>query len=205
MQLNIVQGELGMSKNENIKDHIIEITTKLIEKYNGDTKSITARMIAEKAEIGLGLINYHFGSKENLITECVQRIIGKVVANFHMEQKPCPDKERLSIVATYVFDFLFEHSAISRISILGDFEKYTYNCNSVYAQKGFMKSIQNDISESDKNILVFALTAAMQAAFLGSETVKQLFGYDFQKSEDRALYIKKLVNILFEGAVKIDE
>lgn len=68
-----------------------------------------------------------------------------------------------------------------------------------------MKSIQNDISENNKNILAFALTAAMQAAFLGAETVTQLFGYDFQKSEDRALYIKNLVDILFEGAVKVDE
>lgn len=194
-----------MSKNGNVKDRIIEVTTELIEKYNGDSKSITARMIAEKAEIGLGLINYHFGSKDNLITVCVQRIIGKVVSDFHMEPKPCSNKERLTVVATYVFDFLFEHSAISRISILGDFEKYTPDCNSVYTQKGFMKSIQNGVSENDKNILAFALTAAMQAAFLGSDAIKQLFGYDFNKSEDRALYIKKLVDILFEGAVKTDE
>lgn len=68
-----------------------------------------------------------------------------------------------------------------------------------------MKSIQNGISENDKNILVFILTAAMQAAFLGGETVKQLFGYDLEKSEDRALYIKRLVDILFEGAVNIGE
>lgn len=88
---------------------------------------------------------------------------------------------------------------------MDDIEKYAPNCNSVYTQKGFMRSIQNGISENDKNILVFALTAAMQAAFLGSETVKQLFGYDFQKSEDRNLFIKKLVDILFEGAVKTDE
>ena len=45
----------------------------------------------------------------------------------------------------------------------------------------------------------------MRAAFLGSETVKQLLGYDFTKTEDRAAYIGKLVAILFERAVQIDE
>lgn len=194
-----------MSKNENVKEHIIEVTTELIEKYNGETKKITARMIAENAEVGLGLINYHFGSKDNLMTECVQRIIGKVVTNFHIEQKPCSDKERLTVVAAYVFDFLFEHSAISRISILGDFQNYSQDSNSVYTQYGFVKSLNSDISEKDKPMLMFILTAAMQVAFLGSATVNQILGYDFTKKKDRAKYIEKLVDILFEGAVKANE
>ena len=54
-------------------------------------------------------------------------------------------------------------------------------------------------------MFVFILTAAMQTAFLGSETVKQLLGYDFTKTDDRAAYISKLVNILFEGMVQINE
>lgn len=194
-----------MSKNENVKEHIIEVTTELIEKYNGETKKITARMIAEKAEVGLGLINYHFGSKDNLITECVQRIIGEVVSGFHMEQEFLSDKERLIAWATYVFDFLFEHSAISRISILGDFQNYSQNSNSIYTQYGFAKSLNSDISEKDKTMLMFILTAAMQVAFLGSATVNQILGYDFTKKKDRAKYIEKLVDILFEGAVKANE
>lgn len=194
-----------MSKHKNVKDRIIFVTIELIEQYGGNTKSITARMIAEKAEVGLGLINYHFGSKDNLITECVQHIIGGVVAGFHMEQVFSSDKERLIAWATYVFDFLFEHSAISRISILGDFRNYSQDSNSVYTQYGFTKSLNSDISEKDKPMLVFILTAAMQVAFLGNETVNQLLGYDFTKPKDRAEYIEKLVDILFEGAEKANE
>lgn len=162
-------------------------------------------MIAEKAGVGLGLINYHFGSKENLITECVQRIIGKVVSGFRIEQEFQTDKERLTAWATYVFDFLFEHSAISRISILGDFQNYTENCNSVLTQRGFSFSLKNDILNKDKPMLVFILTAAMQAAFLGNDTVNQLLGYDFTKPTDRAAYIRNLVDILFERTVQTNE
>lgn len=97
-----------MEKNINVKNRIIEATTELIEQYNGSIKDITARMIAAKAGVGLGLINYHFGSKEKLITECVQRIIGKVVTEFHMTKQYETDKERLTTCATYVFNFLFE-------------------------------------------------------------------------------------------------
>ena len=162
-------------------------------------------MIAAKANVGLGLINYHFGSKEKLITECVQCIIGKVVTKFQMTKQYKTDKERLTACATYVFDFLFEYSAISRVSILGDFQNYNENSNSVLTQRGFLLSLKNSISSEDKSMFVFILTAAMQTAFLGSETVKQLLGYDFTKTDDRAAYISKLVNILFEGMVQINE
>lgn len=146
-------------------------------------------MIAAKADVGLGLINYHFGSKENLITECVQRIIGKVVTEFQMTGQYETDRERLTACATSVFHFLFLHPAISRISILGDLQNYTENCNSVLTQKGFSLSLKNDhITYQDKSMLIFILTAAMQTAFLGSETVKQLLGFDFAKPVDRLPY-----------------
>ncbi|MCI8373107.1 MAG: TetR/AcrR family transcriptional regulator [Lachnospiraceae bacterium] len=194
-----------MDKNANVKNHIIEVTTELIEQYNGNIREITARMITAKADVGLGLINYHFGSKEKLITECVQRIIGNVISDFQMTKQYETDQERLTACAAYVFHFLFEHSAISRVSILGDLQNYTKNCNSVLTQRGFSLSLKQDLADEDKSMLVFILTAAMQTAFLGSKTVKQLLGYDFTKSEDRAAYIGKLVHILFAGAVQIDE
>lgn len=139
----------------NVKEHIIEVTIELIEKYDGDKKSITSRMIAEKAEVGLRLINYYFRSKDNLITECVQRIIGNVISGVNMKNDWNNDKDRLTAWATYVFNFFFEHSAISRISIPGDFQNYTANCNSVLSQHGFALAITNDISEENKPILTF--------------------------------------------------
>lgn len=202
MQLNTVQEGPDMDNTVNVKNRIIEVTTELIEQHNGSVKDITSRMIAAKADVGLGLINYHFGSKENLITECVQRIIKKVVTGFQMTKQYETDKERLTACAVYVFDFLFEHSAISRVSILGDLQNYTENCNSVLTQQGFSLSLKNSISNEDKSMLVFILTAAMQAAFLGNGTIRQLLGYDFAKAGDRAAYIGKLVDILFEGTVQ---
>lgn len=193
-----------MDKNAGVKNRIMEAATELIEQHNGNIKDITARMIAAEADVGLGLINYHFGSKDKLITECVQRIIGKVVTEFQMTKQYDTDKERLTACAAYVFDFLFEHSAISRVSILGDFQNYTENCNSVLTQRGFSLSLKNGTNE-DKALFGFILTAAMQAAFLGSETVRQLLGYDFMKTEDRAAYIGRMVDILFNGMVRIDE
>ncbi len=81
----------------------------------------------------------------------------------------------LTDCATYVFHFLSEHSAISRVSILGDLQNYTENGNAILTQQGLSLPLKNDISNEDKSMFVFILTAAMQVAFWGSETVKQFF------------------------------
>lgn len=107
--------------------------------------------------------------------------------------------------AIYVLDFLFAHSAISRISILTDMQNYTTDCNSVLTQRGFSLSLKNDMSSEDKSMFIFILTSAMQVAFLGNETVKQLLGYDFTKNDDRAAYISKLVDVIFDGRIHSDE
>lgn len=179
-----------MNRNIDVRNHIIEVTTELIEQYNGDIMSITLRMIAKKAGVGLGLMNCHFQSKNNLIAQCVQRIIGHVVADFHIDKHFSSDKERLIAWATYVFDFLFENSSISRISILRDFNDYALNCNSVYTQYGFMRSLENDIMDQDKPLLVFILCSAMQAALLGSETASQLLVLTLQNQHIGQLTLK---------------
>jgi hypothetical protein len=136
---NTVQGGLAMDKNAKIKNHMIEVTTELIEKHHDSIKDITARMIAAKADV-----------------RCI-------------------------------------------------LQNYTENCDSVLTQQSFSLSLENDISNMEKFMIVFFLTSAMQAAFLGVETVKPLLGYDFTKTEDSAAYIRKLVDILFEGTVRTDE
>lgn len=192
-----------MKDTTNVKDRIIEVTTAMIEQHAGDTKAITARVIAEKADVGLGLINYHFGSKENLITTCVQRIISNVVtAGVKVNEEYDTDKDHLIAKATHVFNFLFENAAVSRISILGDLQNYSANSNSAYTQRGFMTSLTRDVAEQDKALLSFILTATMQIAFLGSGSIKEILGYDLEIPKERAAYIEKVVTILFEGGKK---
>ena len=185
-----------MSDNEKIKNHIIEITTELLKEYNGDTKKITSRLIAEKADIGLGSINYFFGSKENLITECIQRIINKMLVGFTPDMTDftktdgLTDKTRLISWAVQTFDFLFDNQAIAAISA---------NCNSVYTQRGFSFAIRNNPNEGCKKLLAFILVSAMQTAFLAKDIAKKLLGYNLYSKKERDLFITNTVTMLFHG------
>lgn len=186
-----------MKSSAAIKNRIIEVTTQMIEEYEGDTKKITARMIADKADIALGLINYHFGNKEKLITICVQRVIGKAIIGASMQKPHDTERERMTAWAIYVFDFLFENPAMARLSILGEFQSYDTSKNPAYQQRGFLFALTKNVADREKPLAAFILTSAMQAAFLREDTVKELLGYDLREKEERHAYVEKLVAMIF--------
>lgn len=46
------------------KERIIAATMEIINENEGKTAQITTRLIAEKVDVGIGLINYHFRQKK---------------------------------------------------------------------------------------------------------------------------------------------
>ncbi len=194
-----------MKDKEKVKETIINATTELIEQSGGEVKSITARAIADKSGVALGLINYHFESKENLIAICVQRIINKVLMSFAPDKKDytetdgLTDKQRLTSFAQQTFDFLFDNYAIIKISILSDFKDYKPICNSVYTQMGFRLALRGNISENKKQLIAFSLTSTMQAAFLSGENSKQVTGYNLFEKSERDMFVSDTVSMLMEG------
>lgn len=194
-----------MGDNEKSKNHIIEVTTELLKEYNGDTKRITSRLIAERAGIGLGSINYFFGSKEKLITECIQRTINKMLVGFTPEitdftkADGLSDKVRLISWASQTFDFLFENQAIAGRSILSDMQNYSADSNSVYTQRGFAFAIRSKQKEETKRLLVFLLVSAMQVAFLAKDITKEILGYDLYSKPERDLFISDTVTMLLHS------
>ena len=194
-----------MGNHEKSRLTIIEVTTELLKEYNGDTKRITSRLIAKRAGIGLGSINYFFGSKENLITECIQRIIHNILTGFTPEitdpakEDGLSDQDRLLSWASQTFDFLFENQAIAKISILNDMQGYSTGSNSVYTQKGFALAIKGSQSEAAKKLLVFILVSSLQTAFLAKDAAKELLGYDLYHKTERDLFIRDTVTLLFRG------
>jgi len=188
---------------EEIKQNIISATIELIENSNGNVDEITTRNIADKANVGIGLINYHFQTKDKLIEICVQQLISYVVSSFQPQKKEySSNKERLISWAIQVSDFLLENPAVSRISILGDLSHYSPNNNSGNTKKGFMMAIGDDMKDEEKNLLAFTLTSTVQVAFLSRSVSKEILGYDICSKDERDKFISALVDMLYSGNSK---
>ena len=195
-----------MKNNKDVKDRIIKATTELIEEGGGKTDGITAREIAKRADVALGLINYHFKSKDNLISVCTQRIINGIIMCFLPEDDGIvvpTEEEQIAQRAKKVLDFMFKYPAICSISVLEDLNNYKLRSNSVAVQKGFSLAIgKKSMDEDTKRLLVFMLTSSIQVAFLSSNVSKDVLGYDLTVKEQRDACIEKMSAILFEGVAK---
>lgn len=191
-----------MNKTEEVKERIIEAAASLIQQSKGDVTGISTRAIADKANVGIGLINYHFQTKDNLIELCVERIISKVISAF----KPAPVPAEITAaallkhVAKLVTDFLIENPAVSRISILSDYNNPKIMDNTIKSAIGFSGTLKKlSLSEKEQFLLAFALTSVIQALFLRKEMSKDLFGYDFLIKEQRDEALDLLVDNMLGG------
>ena len=188
----------------NCRDKIIDVTIGLINQHNCDVEKVTIREITGAIGVSVGLINYHFGNKNNLITLCTQKIISQVITAFKPDMTVGKDlnayeagKARLKLAACQVFYFLFTNPSVSKLSIMSDYENYTNDCNSWSAIKGFSNIIGDAVQSQDKKQkIAFYLVNSMQAAFLKSRTERCFLGYDFFVGEERKRYIEDLVDVL---------
>lgn len=193
-----------MKNIKEVKESIINATTELIEQSGGNVKNITTRSIAEKSGVALGLINYHFESKERLIALCVQRIINKVLMQFapnktdYTQADGLTDKERLISFAQQTYDFLYANYAIVKISILSDFENYQPQSNSAFTQMGFCFALRDNVPESKKQLIAFSLTSIMQTAFLAGENSVAITGYNLMEKAQRDRFISDIISMLME-------
>lgn len=179
-------------KEDSTRQKILSAAKALIRDSAGDIQRVTTRRIAEKAGVAVGVVNYHFQTKENLLEQCVQQIIHTVIADYAPSYVADTPQAQLALNAQSVFDFLFDNSAVSRISILGDFQHPKSYDNTVKTMTGFGKSAAET---EHKDLRIFMLVAAMQSAFLRQDTCP--CGVDLHNAAQRDAFIRQLVQILF--------
>ncbi len=187
-----------MEKSELTKERILSQTIALIEESGGDTNRITIRKIAERAQVGVGLINHYFESKEKLIESCVQRIIIGVISSFKPDiGESLPRIDRIKLIAKLVMDFLMSSQQISRISILGDMSNPKELDNTTRTIYGFAggglkeKPSDEDIHEA------FILTSILQQSFLRRDLLKKSMNVDFYEKKERDIYIDRIVDTIY--------
>lgn len=166
----------------------------LIQASNGLTENITLRKIAEKSNVGLGLINHYFGTKENLIEACVQRIISGVIGTFRPDLEDSEDcVETTKRVAKQVMDFLMDHPEISKISILGDLKQPQERDNTMSTVYGFGRRLSGGSMQRTHMIHSFMITAVMQVAFLRRDLLLSTLGLDLYDKAQRDAFIDDLI------------
>jgi AcrR family transcriptional regulator len=193
----------GMQNHSNIKEKIISATISLIKRSDGLVENITVREIAQKANVAVGLINYHFGSKKNLIEICVQRIISQVMQTFSgtdnsEDKEDLADKNKIDMASftTSVFTFLVNNPEISKISMLGDLSQPSLKSNSSVSYKAIFKALPDTEQENIRKIKAFMLLSTIQSAFLNRLITNKLLGFNLNSKDDYDRFFRLVTEIL---------
>jgi len=194
-----------VKKTELVQEKIINATLDLMKESGGDIELIQMRAIAKRAEVGIGLINYHFKTKEHLIELCVERYISNVISDFKPTTNKSSPLERLQMAIKMVFDFFMHHPEVARISILADMKNPHRGDNTMRSVEGMLHELMNSHNtdelafESGRKMLAFTLVTVLQALFIRHEMNRDLFGCDFADKKERGIFLDEMVKRLYRG------
>ena len=186
------------------KEAIIQATLELIQENGEHLEAITVREICERAGVGLGLVNYHFGNKDKLIELCVERMINGIVEKFQYIREKTEGLtpfEKLEYLGNMTLDFLFEHYAVSKISVLADMQTPKDNDNTSRTFAAYLPLVsacRPDLDELNVKRKTFCLITVMQQMFLRYDTVSKLMDIDLTKKENREAWQRQILHDILE-------
>ena len=192
-----------MTQNDlDTKARIIAATLNLITK-NKDLNQITMRSIAEQAEVGIGLINYHFQTKDNLVNQCVQHVIGDLFGSFAANSESfahLQPVDKLKSIIKLIAAFMMANSELARISTLTDLTTGKENDSSDLMMKAYFPLLQevygDTKNDKELKVILHTLISTVQVTFLRWEVNKKMTGFDFSDVAQRNEFLDTLVDLL---------
>jgi AcrR family transcriptional regulator len=129
----------------NAKDRILNSTLYIIGKEG--FQNVTIRKIASAADVNIASINYHFGSKDNVINEALKCVTSKFVTSFKiLDNKDLTPIERIRNFLRSYSDVSVEYPDVFRNFV-------SKNIHNEELQPEYMQFIQQEGIKSIINIL----------------------------------------------------
>ena len=194
-----------------VKEALLAAATELISKPGVQPEQVTVREIAAAAGVGAALINYHFGSKEALISACVQRLLGEIIADCGnvLAKEEGTARERLRQLTLSTCAFLAKRPNLGRISILDDLERGGYaddNTNALMA--AYLPAVRDACPGEGEEAVKWKthlLVHGTQAAFLRKESIQARMGLSFDDTNQREQMVDQIMDLLFPAGKTEEE
>lgn len=180
----------------------MDVTTGLIREY-GDVSRITVRDICSRANVGVGTVNYHFQSKENLINQCVQSIIGNIIGGFDelAESLDLDPYDKLRFLFKTNIEFLVQNVGISKVSIMSDLVLGSENDNSIQTRNAYLRLLrkiyQNQKPDEELKCILHIAISTLQVIFLRAQIIKRVDGLDLTTEEGRDRFMDIFMDRVF--------
>lgn len=196
--------------SEDIKRKLIENTKKLLQ----EKSSITIKDIAEASYVNIAAVNYHFGSKENLMKIVLNEIIDSLKTYITDElihiKTDKTFEEKLEMMINFIYNFAIENvGLLNYLFLSNELQKKSANLlvDQFFSDNQFTRMVYQSLAESIKTlnerelqakyILLFSsfciplFIQISQTKLQGSMKIEV-----FRDPEFRQTYIKSIMKIV---------
>lgn len=189
-----------MNKEEKLnitKEKLIKATAALMEKAD-DPLQVTSREIAAAADVKPSMINYCFGSREELLYAVFNDLYQSFLAQYEVDKllkKDLPPKELLKQLHFIVAKCLIENPKFTKaitphVLFKRDLGKESFSFPYV------MKHFGGRRTEAECRLIAYELSTMMQLIIYRKDDIKNDFGIDLNKNKELRRYIDLRVDIL---------
>lgn len=183
---------------EDIKDKIIVTVSEMLTE-GMSAEEITVREITSRMGISVSTINYHFGSKDDLMRIVIKKHIDDVIAKapeFLGKMDGLPTREKLCRMVKLTADYLVGFPSVSRISILSDLEDGHGKDNTFGTIRAYDPMIRELAGSEAADLYGMILCFTLQGLFMRMDVLKDEGIVVFSDKAQRDQIIDQIFNIL---------
>jgi AcrR family transcriptional regulator len=183
-----------MEQDQEAREKIIEVVHQLLASGESPEK-ITVRQIAELAGVGVGLINYHFGTKNDLLSLAVARTMAGAAldyasSDFLSRESP---KDKVKTMLKNLYRMGAEHERLVQFQLTQSIAKGDMSAAL------FLVPVLKEAFPAAKEELAVRIIAAqvllpLQVASLDPAAFLSFSGVDLRSEKERECFIEQLVD-----------
>jgi len=181
-----------------IKEKIITTVSEMLTE-GMSAEEITVREITARLGTSVSTINYHFGSKDNLMRIVIKKHIDGVIARVPEllgQMEDLPVKEKLCRMVKLTADYLVKFPSISRISILSDLEDGHGKDNTFGTIHAYEPMVRELVGSEAANVYGMIMSFTIQGMFMRMDILKDEGIVDFADKDQRDRIIDQMIGIL---------
>lgn len=182
-------------QSDDTRNQLIQATKELLLSVQNPEK-ITARQIASKASVNLAMINYCFGSKDELVKKSIDEIIAFEFEQFSFDgQGEHTPKEKLKMLLYHVSEVTIRYISITRLSV-----PYILLNAPIEIPYGILPYIkehfQNRKDEQFCKMIAYEIVAFMQIVFYRTKDFCKYSGINLQEQTGLQQFIDSQLDLM---------
>ena len=184
-------------KLQNTKDKLIDATMYLMEEMD-EPLLVTSRQIAAKADVKPAMINYCFGSRENLIYQTFQKQYLNFLEDKEISKLIASDitpRELLKKLHFIVAKCLVENPKFTKAItpfVLFNRDLSQESFSFAYVKKHYA----GRKTDKECKLIAYEMSSMMQLIICRKEDIKKDFGIDLNKEKELKKYIDMRIDLL---------